>query len=78
VVTLEGTDQAGAPKRLDWHLVAGSGHGPFVPATPAVLLAKRLLAGTLTTRGAMPCLGLFSLDEFLAEIADLDIAVGTA
>ena len=23
-----------APKRIDWHLVAGSGHGPYIPATP--------------------------------------------
>ena len=32
----------------------------------------------LQTRGAMPCVGLFTLDEFLAEVADLDIATGTA
>jgi Saccharopine dehydrogenase NADP binding domain len=78
LVTLEGADHAGARKRLDWHLVAGSGHGPFVPATPAVLIARRLLDGTLAARGAMPCLGLFMLDDVLAELADLDIAVGAA
>jgi len=78
VVTLEGRDADGRPKRTTWHLVAGSGHGPYVPATPAVLLAKGLLGGRIATRGAMPCLGLFMLEEFLAEISDLDIAVGTA
>ena len=45
---------------------------------PSVILAKRLLAGTLTTRGAMPCLGLFTLEEFLAEVADLDIEARAA
>ena len=42
------------------------------------LLAKRLLDGTLQTRGAMPCVGLFTLDDFLAEVADLDIEAGVA
>jgi predicted dinucleotide-binding enzyme len=78
LVTMRGTDAAGRVKRIDWHLVAGSGHGPFIPAIPSVLLAKRLLDGTLQARGAMPCLGLFTLDEFLAEAADLDIAAGSA
>ena len=62
-------DHDGKPKRIDWHLVAGSGHGPYIPATASVLLAKRLLDGTLQTRGAMPCVGLFTLDEFLPRSA---------
>jgi hypothetical protein len=73
-VTMEGRDADGRPKCIAWHLVAGSGHGPYIPATPSVLLAKRLIDGTLATRGAVPCVGLFTLDEFLAEIADLDVA----
>jgi NAD(P)-dependent dehydrogenase (short-subunit alcohol dehydrogenase family) len=77
LVSLQGVDQGGATKQIDWHLVAGHGHGPYIPATPAVLLARRLLDGTLQDRGAMPCVGLFSLAEFLAEVADLDITSGT-
>jgi hypothetical protein len=77
-VTLSGHDAGGRAKRLTWHLIAGSGHGPYIPATPSVLLAKRLLRGTLTSRGAMPCVGLFTLDEFLAEVADLDVVAGAA
>jgi Saccharopine dehydrogenase NADP binding domain len=76
-VTMAGFGTDGRPTRIDWQLVAGSGHGPYIPATPAVLLAKGLLAGTLAVRGAMPCVGLFTLYEFLAEIADLDVAAGT-
>lgn len=77
LVSMHGTGHDGAPKRIDWHLVAGSGHGPYIPATAAVLLARRLLDGTLQKRGAMPCVGLFTLDEFLTEIGHLDIAAGT-
>jgi Saccharopine dehydrogenase NADP binding domain len=78
VVAMEGRDADGRPQRIDWRLIAGSGHGPYIPATPAVLLTKGLLTGTLALRGAMPCVGLFTLDEFLAEVADLDVAAGTA
>lgn len=77
-VTLEGTDAHGGPKRMDWRVIARRGQGPYIPATPAVILAKRLLGGTLTVRGAMPCLGLFTLDEFLGEVADLDMTAGIA
>jgi hypothetical protein len=78
VVILEGRDADRRPKRLTWHLVAGSGHGPYIPATPGVIVARKLLRGALPARGAMPCLGLFALDEFLAEMADLDVSIGTA
>jgi hypothetical protein len=78
MVTLTGSDAGGGPKRIVWHLVAGRSHGPYIPAIPSVILAKRLLAGTLTMRGAMACAGLFTLAEFLAEVADLDIRAGVA
>jgi hypothetical protein len=78
LVRLQGRDAKGKHDRIDWRLVAGSGHGPYIPATASVLLAKRLLDGTLGMCGALPCLGLFTLDDFLAEIADLDITAGTA
>ena len=77
-VTLEGEDQGGEHKRVEWRLIARRGHGPFIPAMPSVILAKRLLSGTLATRGAMSCLGLFTLDDFLAEVADLDIVADVA
>jgi len=77
VVTLEGKGRDGARRRTDWHLVARGGHGPYVPAMASVILAKALLAGTLKVRGAIPCLGLFTLQDFLSEIADLDMTVGT-
>lgn len=78
LVTMEGAGHDGRPKRVAWHLVAGSGHGPFIPATPSVLLTKRLLDGTLQTRGAMPCVGFFTLETFMMEIGDLDMTASTA
>jgi hypothetical protein len=77
-VTLEGSDAQGEPEHIVWYLVAGQSHGPYIPAIPSVILAKRLLTGTLSARGAMPCFGLFTLADFLDEVADLDIRAGLA
>jgi hypothetical protein len=75
-VTLRGRDHKGAPQRLTWHLVARRGHGPYIPTIASMIVAKRLIVGTLQQRGAMPCLGLFTLADFLTEVADLDIGAG--
>ncbi|HEX7966850.1 MAG TPA: saccharopine dehydrogenase NADP-binding domain-containing protein [Stellaceae bacterium] len=76
-VTLTGTGRDGSKLARSWSLVAAAGHGPFVPATPAVLLARKLAQSAIAWRGAGPCLDLFTLDEFRAEIADLDISCVT-
>jgi hypothetical protein len=44
-----------------------------VPAIAAVILAKQLAMGQGPPPGARPCFRLFSLADFDAEIADLDI-----
>jgi hypothetical protein len=71
-------DLEGASGRRSWSLVAEGGDGPFVPATPAAALVRKLARGELIRRGAMPCIGLLSLEEIEAEWlqADLRIASG--
>jgi hypothetical protein len=78
MVTLAGVDQDGGARCIVWRLIARRGHGPYIPGTPSVILAKQLLAGTLAKRGAMPCLGLFTLGDFLSEVGDLDMTAGIA
>jgi saccharopine dehydrogenase-like NADP-dependent oxidoreductase len=75
-VRLRGADRDGRAARIDWHLLARRGHGPEIPCIPAIVLARKLAAGTLTTRGAMPCMGLMTLAEFAAAVAvsHLDIS----
>jgi hypothetical protein len=75
-VTLEGSDERGAPKRIVWYLVAGRSHGPYIPAVPSVMLTKRLLAGSLSARGAMPCVGLHA--GRFPRVSDLDISASLA
>lgn len=72
-INLVGRDLNNRPKAISWNLVARRNHGPEIPCTPALILVRKLLAGTLTERGARPCLGMFSLDEFRAEVRDLEI-----
>jgi saccharopine dehydrogenase-like NADP-dependent oxidoreductase len=72
-VRVVGRDHTGARRVLAWQLIARSGDGPYVPAMPAVILAKRIIAGEGPPPGAMPCFALFELSEFEAGVADLDI-----
>ncbi len=77
-VRLTGRDAQGRPRSVDWTLIARSGDGPYVPAIASVILAKRLAGGTGPAPGARACLALFTLADFEAEVADLDISRATA
>jgi len=63
----------GRERRVVWELVARAGHGPEIPSIPAAIVARKLAAGAIAARGAMPCVGLFSLAEFAAAVAHLAI-----
>lgn len=69
-VSIDGTDAAGLPRSVRWQLLALYGDGPQVPCTAAIVVAKKLAHGGLRERGAKPCMGVFTLDEFLAELQD--------
>lgn len=66
VIKLKGLDNNGETKQISWTLIAENGVGPYIPTLPAIIIAKKLLHNEINTRGAQPCLGLFSLDEFMA------------
>jgi saccharopine dehydrogenase-like NADP-dependent oxidoreductase len=70
---ITGRDAQGKARALTWNLVARQGHGPEIPCIAAVVVARKLAAGALLERGAMPCMGLMSLDEFDAAVSHLDI-----
>ena len=68
----------GGNGRRVWSLLAEGGDGPFVPATPAAALVRKLARGDVAQRGAMACLDLLTLGEIEAEWqrANLRIAAG--
>lgn len=76
VVEMHGEDLEGAPLHLRWYLTADVGHGPEVPVTPAVALARELADGRLTSKGAQPCMGMLSLKQIEAEFSGYALRTG--
>lgn len=72
-VTLEGTGVEGQRLTLTWHLLAARNHGPQIPCGAAIALVRKLAAGQRLPIGAMPCVGLLTVDEYLEPLRDLDI-----
>lgn len=64
-VDLFGQDSGEKDKHISWTLIAENGSGPYIPTIPAILVARGMADGSITKKGAYPCLGLFSLTEFL-------------
>ncbi len=72
-VDIKGIDRDNAPQQLRWHLVAERNHGPEIPVSPALVLARKISREQLSLTGAYPCFGLISLKEFSEEVHHLDI-----
>ena len=66
-VRVMGRDKEGNAVRRCWTLIAEAGDGPWVPVTPALILARKIQAGLLAS-GARPALGAFSLAEAEAAL----------
>jgi hypothetical protein len=72
-IQIRGSGPDGREKCVDWHLLAGRNHGPEIPCTPAIVLVKKLLNGSFASRGAFACWNLFTVDDFMNELAEFDI-----
>lgn len=72
---LTGIGHDGRAKMARFFLIARSGHGPYIPCMPAILLTRKLARGELDRTGAMPCVDLIALDEYLGALNGLDISV---
>lgn len=72
-VSLEGTAADGEPLRIDWHLVAARNHGPHIPCGASVALVRKIARGERLASGAMPCVGLLSVEEYLDALQGFDV-----
>lgn len=74
-IVMSGTDRDGQSLSIEWRLTATDGIGPYIPTLSAIILAKKLLSDidALPQRGAMPCLGLFTVADFDDEALPLGI-----
>lgn len=72
-----GRDASGRLVRRSWTLVAEAGDGPEIPPTPAVLMAKKLLAGGDRHVGASPAVGMLTIEEVEAGLSHLAVRCAT-
>lgn len=74
-VLIKGND--GYAKEVKWTLYAPKGNGPYIPTLSTIILARKLLNNddykSEQEAGAMPCVGLFELNEFKNDFEALDI-----
>ncbi|MGH8223434.1 MAG: saccharopine dehydrogenase family protein [Woeseiaceae bacterium] len=74
-VELEGLDRAGQPLTRRWHLVVQRNDGPYVPCGASVALVNKLAAGGALPKGARPCMGLLTVEEYLVPLKSLAIQI---
>lgn len=77
-IRIAGTSIDRKPMSVTWNLVARENHGPEIPCSPALILARKLAADRVSLRGAQPCLGLFSMSDFEHELSDFNVRWGTS
>jgi len=63
-VTITGKAIGGGRVRRTWQLVAPAADGPEIPCMAAILLTRRLAAGSSVAPGAFACMGLLTLADF--------------
>ena len=72
-VRMQGIGSDGRPLQKTWNLLAARNHGPHIPCGASIALARKLARGEPLRKGAMPCMGLLGVEEYLAPLRDLDI-----
>ena len=69
------TNHEGKPLQIKWFIIAKDNDGPQIPCVPAIILSKKIIQGQLQTRGATPCVGLVTLDEYMNELTGFSIQI---
>ena len=72
-VKLDGLHDNGARYAHTWNIVARENHGPHIPCAASIALANKFAAGGKIPTGAMPCMGLLTVDELMEPLKGLSI-----
>ena len=72
---MKGMDRRGRTIEKVWQLIARDNEGSDVPCMGAVALVRRIARCGIPGACAMPCVGLLSLDDYLAELTGLNVEV---
>ena len=76
IVSMSGEDVDGTHVSSKWTLYADDGAGPHIPTITALIIARKLLNDRIEQRGAVPCLGFFTLKDFEAYADALGLRFG--
>jgi len=76
-IKLIGTGLDGKRKTITWSLFADRGIGPQVPTISTIILAKNLIQKSHFEAKAVPCLGMYSLEDFYNYCQHFDISHST-
>ena len=72
-VILKGKDHQKDLLEKCWFIIGKDGDGPQIPCVPAIILAHKLASGEQLKKGAYPCVGLITLDEYMNELEQFNI-----
>ena len=72
-VAMDGIGADGEPLSLEWQLLAAQNHGPNIPCGAAIALATKLARDDQLPQGAMPCMGILTVEEYLAALQGFDV-----
>jgi len=72
-IDIKGKDNEGKKLAINWQLIVLDGKGIYMPTIAATLLTKKLMRDELNLKGAMPCMEMFSLDDFKTTIQELGL-----
>lgn len=72
-VRMEGIGIDGQDLSLEWQLLAAQNHGPHIPCGAAIALATKLARGDTLPNGAMPCMGILTVEDYLAALQGFDV-----
>ena len=72
-MVMQGFNEQGQPRTIRFDLVAREGDGLNIPTIPAIIVALKLCRNELSSIGALPCIGMVTLEEFLELLEPLNI-----
>lgn len=72
-VAMDGIGVDGQALSLEWQLLAEQNHGPNIPCGAAIALAGKLAHGDPLARGAMPCMGILTVEDYLLALQGFDV-----
>ena len=70
---MKGINKEGKLLEIKWFIIAKDNDGPQIPCVPAIILSKKIISGKLHASGAMPCVGMITLDEYMKELEGFSI-----